>query len=176
MKDIYYILLIIVLTIFVLYYGGHNFQTKVEYESEYFYNINKIIMFEKKLHKFNQEKNFNEKNFINIEDYVNTSQIIIPNLVDMYFIKVEPNSFFNIENIFSLDKSQHIMIIFNNSTNSNNDRLNNLELILNSDDDSIYLYKLKNKVSITGIYDIYNNSDNFVVFTVFIMKKPFWHK
>lgn len=173
MKDIYYILLIIVLTIFVLYYGGHNFQTKVEYESEYFYNINKIIMYEKKLHKFNQEKNFNNNNFINIEDYVSTSQIIIPNLVDMYFIKVEPNSFFNIENIFSLDKSQHIMIIFNNSINNTT---NNLELILNSDDDSIYLYKLKNKVSITGIYDIYNNSDNFVVFTVFIMKKPFWHK
>ncbi len=177
MKDIYYILLIITLTVFVLYYGGHNFQTKIEYDSEYFYNINKIILFEKKLHKFNQKQNFNEKNFINIEDYVSTSQIIIPNLIDMFFIKIEPKSFFAIENIFTLDKTQHLMIIFNNSVISNNLTVpNNLELLIGLDQDSIYLHKLNNKVSITGLYDIYNNSDDFVNFTLFIMKKPFWHK
>jgi len=50
MNEFTYILIILFLTIFILLYGGHNNQDLVEYDSTYFKNLNRIILFEKKLH------------------------------------------------------------------------------------------------------------------------------
>jgi hypothetical protein len=62
------------------------------------------------------------------------------------------------------------MIIFNNDEN----RVNNLELILDTKDNINYNYPLINKVSITSLYNIYNNSSNTINIIIFIMKKPYW--
>ncbi len=169
MKDINYILLIIFLVIFVLMYGGHNNQAKIEYNVNYFNNINKLELYEKKVQRFNVEPNFKDKNYINIENYIKTSQIIIPNLVDMFFIKIEPYSFYSIDSIFNLKKDEHVMIIFNHYN------LNPIELCLGIDGNSLFFYKLNKKISITTIYDLYNNSDKIINITIFFMKKPFWH-
>jgi hypothetical protein len=68
------------------------------------------------------------------------------------------------------------MVIFNH------DEFNNLELLINtcykSNSNIIeeYFYDLKKKISITGIFHLYNNSNKPIMITCFILKKPFWHK
>ena len=70
-------------------------------------------------------------------------------------------------------KNNFIMIIFNHNN------VNNIELIVNREinieKNTSYLYSLINKISITGIYDIYNNNDVDIYITIFIVKKPFWY-
>ena len=54
MDELNYLLIIIFLSIFVILYGGHNNQNLIEYDSNYFQNLNKIILFEKKLQIYNK--------------------------------------------------------------------------------------------------------------------------
>ena len=54
--------------------------------------------------------------------------------------------------------------------------MNDLELVISKNESDLYMYDLEKNISITGIYDFYNNSDLIINFTIFIMKKPFWHK
>ncbi len=169
MKEINYIFLIIGLVVFVLTYGGHNNQVKIEYNSNYFDNLNKIVYYENKMQKFNTVDNFKDNDFINIEEYISTTQIIIPNLVDMFFIKINPKSFYHLDKIFKLNSKEHIMIVFNHYN------FNPLEIYIATDDSSIYLYKLTKKISVLGIYDLFNNSDQQLNITIFFMKRPFWH-
>lgn len=184
MDDILYILIIIGLTIFILSFGGHNDQNEVEYSTSYFQNLNYIINFEKKLNIISQNKDlFNEKNFVNINKYLNTANIIIPNFVNCFFIKINPYSIFNIYNIIDKkDIYSHMLIIFNHNKH------NNLELLLDNDNMNLYsndiiikpntfgyFYDLEKIVSITGVYHIYNFSNEIVIITCFVLKKPFWH-
>lgn len=172
MDEVNYILLIIGLVAFTLLFGGHNNQLKIEYNLNYFDNINKIIYYEQKMQRFNTQYNFNDKNYINIEDYIVTSQIIIPNLVDMFFIKIKPKSLFDIEDIFKLDKKEHIMIVFNNY----NTNYNLIELVIRIEANSAYFYSLDKKISVVSIYDLFNNSDQTINLTLFFMKRPYWYK
>ncbi len=171
MDEVNYILLIIGLVAFTLLFGGHNNQLKIEYNLNYFDNINKIIYYEQKMQKFNTQYNFNDNNYINIEDYISTSQIIIPNLVDMFFIKMKPKSIFIIGDIFKLEKKEHIMIVFNNY----NTNYSSIELIIGTEKDGAYFYGLDKKISVVSIYDLYNNSDQTLNITLFFMKRPYWH-
>lgn len=182
MDEFLYLILIIGLTIFIIFYGGHNNQNRIEYDSDYFQNLNTIINFEKKINSiFLKNKDiFKNKNFINMDKYLNTTNILLPNFVDCFLININPNSVFNIYNI--IEKStikNHMMIIFNHSEH------NSLELIVCSDEDYYcyefkkndnYFYKLNKNISITGIFHIYNNSNKYLTITCFILKKPFWHK
>lgn len=171
MKEYNYILTIIFLTIFLLLYGGHNNQKLIEYDSTYFNNFNKIVLFEKKLQKYNQTVNFGSKDYVNIENYVKISKCLIPNLEFMYFINVKPNSLYIINKIFDskLNRKDYIMIIFNHNQS------NNLELLLGKDNQSNgYFYDLNKKITVTGIYDLYNHSDDLINVTLFFCKKPFW--
>ncbi len=183
MDDILYIIIIITLSIIMVFFGGHNNQEKIEYNSDYFNNLNSIVNFEKKIKVIcsKNENIFREKNFININKYLNVTKILIQNFTDCFLIKINPNDLFNIYNI--IDKTiakLYIMIIFNH------DKYNNLELLLNyyEELDIIdqykssykYFYNLKKNISITGIYHIYNNSNQPIVITCFIIKKPFWYK
>jgi hypothetical protein len=180
MDDILYLIIIFVLTIFIIFFGGHNNQDKIEYDSDYFSNLNSIINFENKINTIYSNNNqiFKNKNFININKYLNTTNILIQNFVNCFLIKINPNNFFNIFNI--IDKSlakNYIMVIFNH------DEFNNLELLINtncykSNSNIIeeYFYDLKKKISITGIFHLYNNSNKPIMITCFILKKPFWHK
>ena len=63
-----------------------------------------------------------------------------------------------------------MMIIFNHN------KVNDLELLVGLDKNSNgYFYDLKKDISITGLYNIYNNSENSINITIFIIKKPFWY-
>jgi hypothetical protein len=186
MNDILYFIIIITLSIFIVFFGGHNNQEKIEYNYNYFNNLNYIINFEKKINMIYSNNNniFKNINFININKYLNVTNIIIQNFVDCFLIKINPNNLFNIFNI--IDKSiakYHIMIIFNDYKH------NNLELLINNNyhpnkkneinlanTSNNYFYNLEKKISITGIYHIYNNSNEPTIITCFILKKPFWHK
>jgi hypothetical protein len=170
MKEFNYILLIIGLVAFTLLYGGHNNQLKIEYNSNFFDNLNKIVYYENKMQKFNTINNFKNNDYINIEDYIGTTQIIIPNLVDMFFIKIEPKSLYKLDKIFNLNKKEHIMIVFNHYD------LNSIELCIGFDDKNVYFYKLTKKISIVSVYDIFNNSNQTLNITIFFMKRPFWYE
>ena len=172
MNEFTYIIIIIILTVFILLYGGHNNQDLIEYDSKYFKNFNKLIIFEKKLQIYNLKVNFADKDYIDLKDYIKTSIILIPNLISLYFINIKPHSFFKINKIFTdMDnKKENILIIFNH------DKINNLELLIGLDNNSNgYFYDLKNHISITGLYDLYNDSDNIINLTLFFIKKPFWY-
>lgn len=179
MDDISYLIIIIILSVFVVFYGGHNNQNKIEYNSDYFNNLNSIVNLEKKISAIYTKNNiFKNNNYVNINNYFNTTNILIQNYVNCFLIKINPNDFFNIFNI--IDKSiskYHMMIIFNHNTN------NNLELLIDNDHKlnkyipSIkYFYDLEKNISITGIYHIYNKSNEPIIITCFLLKKPFWYK
>ena len=193
-----YIIIIIGLTIFILFFGGHNQQSIIEYDSKYFDNLNTIIIFEKKLNKNLDNIIFNSSNFVNINNFLNLSDILIPNLVNCFYVQIKPFSLFNIFNLIEKkDIKTSMMILFNHKKhnnhellidnpignlynkninsdvkiNNNFDNLNNINLI-----NTGYFYDLEKIISITGIYHIYNNSNENVIITCFILKKPFWHK
>lgn len=184
MDDLTYLILIIIIFIFIIFYGGKNNIDKIEYSTNCFTNINSIITFEKKIKSiFDLKKNdFNNlNNFININKYLNTKNIIIPNFVNCFLIKIYPFKIFKIKNIIGdNDKKTHIMVLFNHN------EINNLELIINivsiySEKNQSwekiygYFYDLKKKISIVGMYDIYNNSNIPIEISCFVLKKPFWH-
>jgi len=169
MDYIEYIILILLLTIIIIFYGGLNTIELVEYNSNYFSNLNKIIFYEKKLKNINI--NFDNKSFIDITNYTNTFKTLIPNFVSSYSINIKPYTHFDINNIIgNLNKKFLLMIIFNNDEGINN----NLELILDTKNNINYNYILMNKVSITSLYNIYNNNSNMINIIIFIMKKPYW--
>jgi len=183
MDELLYIIIIITLTIFIIFFGGHNNQNKIEYNCDYFSNLTSIIGFEKKISSIylNNVDLFKNKNFINIDKYFNTTNILLPNFVNCFLIKINSQNVFNIFNL--IDKSiinTHMMIIFNHN------KQNNLELIVcdnmdykcydfNSDTNN-YFYDLEKNISITGIFHLYNNSNQDIIISCFILKKPFWHK
>ncbi len=191
MDNYLYIIIIIGLTIFIVFYGGHNQQNKVEYDSKYFDNLNTIIYFEQKINKICQNNIFNNANFININKYFDTTTILIPNFIDCFFIHIKPFHFFNIFNIVTKsDINTNMMIIFNHNNH------NNLELIVDNPEHNLYgvntdknknilaesnlyfngyFYDLEKVISVVGIYHIYNNSNENITITCFIVKKPFWH-
>jgi hypothetical protein len=182
-----YIIIIIGLTIFMVFFGGHNNQVKVEYENNYFQKLNSIIIFENKLNKINNDNIFTNKNYVNINKYFDTTDILIPNFVNCFFIKILPYTIFNIFNLIDKkDMKTHIMILFNHK------KYNNLELLVDNTENNLYkddyfnnfnnfkssgyFYDLEKTVSITGIFHIYNNSTEIIYITCFILKKPFWHQ
>ena len=193
MDSILYIIIIIGLTIFILFFGGHNYQQNiVEYDSEYFYNLNTIIIFENKLNKNLTSVIFDSNDFININKYLDTSNILIQNFVDCFYIQIKPYSLFNIfkiikkENmlssmmiLFNHKKHNNLELLVNNSTNNlyNFNYLDTNKYLENKNNITIgYFYDLEKIISITSIYHIYNNSNENVVITCFILKKPFWFK
>lgn len=182
-----YIIVIIGLTIFMVFFGGHNNQVKVEYENDYFQKLNSIIIFENKLNKINDNSIFIDKNYVNINKYFDTTHILIPNFINCFFIKILPFTIFNIFNLIDKkDMNTHMMILFNHK------KYNNLELLVDNSENNLYsnkyfdntinskslgyFYDLEKNVSITGIYHIYNNSIEPIYITCFILKKPFWHQ
>ena len=183
MDDYLYIIIIIGLTIFIIFFGGHNNQVKVEYDNFYTKKLNSIIIFENKLNKLNNQNIFTKKNFVNINNYFDTTHILIPNFVNCFFIKINPFKIFNIFNIIEKKNMMlHMMIIFNHN------KCNNLELLVNNSEFNLYnydyksnlettgyFYDLDKNISVTGINHIYNNSVDIIYITCFILKKPFWH-
>ena len=157
-----YYAIIIIIMIMMIFYGGKNNINKIEYSTSYFKNLNKIILFEKHIKK-------NIKNDLNIDFEDITSKVnihVIPNLEYAYYIDIKPKHYYKIENV-NIDK--HIMIIF-----KHNDK-DDIKLMVKKDKTDAYLYDIKKKISVTGIFPIFNDSETLASITVFIMKKPFWY-
>lgn len=173
MDSFMYLIIIIGLTIFILFFGGHNNQELIEYDTNYFSTLNSITLFENKINLIIKNKNlFIDEKFININKFLNTGNILIPNFVDCFIIKINPYKIFNIFNLINkCDSKTHIMIIFNHNS------YNNLELMIddNCKIQSGYFYNLTKQISIVKINHIYNNSNDEVIITCFILKKPYWH-
>lgn len=189
MDDNLHIIIIIGLSLFIIFYGGHNYQNKIEYDTKYFDNLNVVIYLENKIDKILKNLSFGQNKFINLDEYIDSAHILLPNFIGCYGIKIGPYDYFNILNIVSFTElKSHMMIIKNNS------KSNDLELLINNNENNLYsenndyinltninttqgyFYSLNKTISITGLYHIYNNSNNNVIITCFIIKKPFWHK
>lgn len=173
MDTFMYLIVIIGLTIFIIFYGGHNNQELIEYDSNYFSGLNSIISFEKKINivsKLSDKKIFLNNNFYNINKFLNTTNILIPNFVNCFMIKILPHNAFNIFNLIDQsDAKTHMMIVFNYNLN------NNLELIVENNFNNIgNFYKLTKTISIVSIHHLFNNSNNTIIISCFILKKPFW--
>lgn len=178
MDNFTYLIIIIGLTIFVIFFGGHNNQKLIEYDTSYFKSLKTITLFENKINSIIKNKKifFNE-NFININKFLNTTNVLIPNFVNCFIIKINSHQLFNIFNLINnLEAKTHIMIIFNHNLH------NNLELMINPINNNSkieknfgYFYDLTKQISIVGIHHIFNNSNDDIVITCFILKKPYWH-
>jgi len=181
------IILLILLTIIIIFYGGQNYSNVVEYNNDYFKNYNNIIIFEKILEKYYNNFNsiqrisnardilpkseeINNNNYISIAEINKLADTILPNYINNYLIKIDKYFYFDITKIISVnDKNNLIMIIFNNNN------VDNLKLIVNKEDNINYFYNLTKKISINGIYDIYNDNDFETYVTIFIVKRPYWY-
>jgi hypothetical protein len=169
----------------ILFYGGKKYVKTIEYNLPYFENYKNIILFEKKLQKYNLDfKNNNDKNndknnnnYITINEIEDELNIILPNYINNYFIKINPHSYFNTLEVIDINNINNLlMIIFNHNNVPNLEVIINREI--NQNKNSIitcYFYNLKNKISITNIYDIYNNNDFIIYIAIFIMKKPYFY-
>jgi len=165
-----YIIILVGLTIFIISYGGHNQQNNIEYNTSYFNNLNIINIYENKINKISKNILSDKINFVNINKYIITCDITLPNFINSFFILIKAYNYFNIYNIIDITKIKtHMMIIFNYNMNSD------LELLIKKDENIGYFYDLEKKISITGIYHLYNNSSNDIIITCFIIKKPFWY-
>lgn len=194
MDNFTYLIIIIGLTIFIVFFGGHNNQKLIEYDSSYFNILKSITLFENKINLIIKNKKiFSNKNFININKFLNTTNVLIPNFVNCFIIKINSHQIFNIFNLINnLDVKTHIMIIFNNNLHNNlelminetNNMYNNIDDINNVDNNNCkiekknnfgYFYDLTKQISIVGIHHIFNNSNDDIVITCFILKKPYWY-
>jgi len=162
-----YIIIIILITIFILIYGGHNNISKIEYNNKYFEVYNIIKIFEKKIQNFDL-KNDLKDNIVNMKDYIPFCEILLPNLIDCFYIKILPYNYMNINIIKKYNTRTNLFVIYNH------DKINNLDLIVKVDNNIGYFYDIKKKISITDIYPIYNNSNEIIFFSLFIIKKPWW--
>lgn len=187
MNDIFYLFTIVFLTIFMLFYGGHNFQNSVIYNSSYFNIFDKTNILTEKI--INNLKKFdkidNNQNFIfKISDQKFSN--IIPNCTHTFIINIKSSGFINVNEIIkksNINKKNHLMVVFDFL--KNNDTSLPLELFIKTDISNIqnYYHKqkyygiflpLKNPNTISDIYDIYNPNHKNIFFTLLIIKKPFW--
>lgn len=163
-----YFIIIIALTIIVLFYGGSNKQSQIEYNSNYFTSLYNISILNSKIKKLSENYKW-DNDILDITDELQVCDNLLPNFVRTFFIRIKPHSFFDITDYIPDDDS-NILIIFNYN------KTNNLELLVRHKENTGYFYDLEKVISLTGIYPIYNNSDDIIEITLFIVKKPFWYK
>ncbi len=164
-------IILVILTIIILFYGGKNNVNMIEYNSNYFDNYKNIIIFEKVLKSYIPKFDniaTNNSDYFTVDEIKDTLNIVIPNYLNNYFIKIKSYSYFNITKIID-NTNNLLMIIFNLND------VNNLDLLLDKEDNIGYFYNLTNKISITNIYDLYNNNNTDIYITIFTIKKPYWY-
>jgi hypothetical protein len=172
----------------ILFYGGKNHIRMIEYDSSYFENYKNVLLFEKKLQKYNDKFNTivtNNNDYITIDEINEILHIMLSNYINNFFIKISPKSYFNIKKVIDINNINNInnliMIVFNHNNVKNIELIINRENIQNSNnlgnENKItgYFYNLTNKISVTSIYDIYNNNDVEIFITIFIVKRPYWY-
>lgn len=176
----------------ILIYGGskkHN-NLQIEYNSKNYQYLNSLTVFEKQLQKYNSS----DFEYLQITNKIDLSSCLIPNIVDIFFINIKPNSYFN-TNKHVIDNISKLMILYNHNINTGMDNLKNtndtngtesgknLMLLIDKKKECIhnicnnygYYYNIDKKISIFDIFPIYNNSNFIINLTVIFIKKSFWH-
>lgn len=172
--DSYFIIVIIMILCMVIFGSSKkNNDNLIEYDSKNYQFLNSLTIFEKELQKYNTEKN----DFKKITDEINLTSCFIPNIVDVFFINIKPFQYFDIKK-YVKNYNYNIMVVYNHSNFTNNA----LYLLLNKNNECNnnicnnygYYYDITKKISILDIYPIYNNSNEIINMTIFIIKKSFW--
>ena len=185
-----YILVVIIMILAIIIYGSSKAHSKfqIEYNSKNFQYLNSLNIFEKQLQKYNSS-NFE---YLQITNQIDLSECLIPNIIDIFFININPYSYFytnkHVKNIIS-----NLMILYdhNITIDSNIDNFkdishltnNNLMLLLDYNNECnnnicnkyANYYDITKKISILNIYPIFNNSNSIINITLIIIKKSFWH-
>jgi hypothetical protein len=185
-----YILVVIIMIFAIIIYGSSKAHTKfqIEYNSKNFQYLNSLSIFEKQLQKYNSS-NFE---YLQITNQIDLSECLIPNIIDIFFININPHSYFytnkHVTNIIS-----NLMILYDHNITTDNyiDNFkdishitnNNLMLLIDYNNECnnnicnkyANYYDITKKISILNIYPIYNNSNSIINITVIIIKKSFWH-
>jgi hypothetical protein len=157
-----YYLLIIILTILMLFYGGVNKISQFEYDYTYFKSIQNIRLFKNYLLKNNSKEN------IDLLSKTKNISIIINNLEYLEYVNIEPFQYYINNKMY--DKSL-LMIIYT----VNND-FNKLQVVIDKLNNKQFLnYNISNDLFITNPYVIYNNSNENTKFIVAFAKKPYWY-
>jgi hypothetical protein len=185
-----YTLVIIIMILAILIYGGsktyNNFE--IEYSPKNFLYLNSLTIFEKQLQKYNSS----DFEYLRITNHVDLSECLIPNIIDIFFININPHAYFDTRkhlqnNISSLMILYNHNIVIDNNTDNFKDistiANNNIMLLIDIKNECsndicnnyAYYYDITKKISILNIYPIYNNSNSIVNITLFIIKKSFWH-
>ena len=157
-----YYLIITMLTILMMFYGGINKTLSIEYYHTYFEYIKNIRLFE------NYVLNNNSKENIDLLSITKNCSILVNNLFSIYYINVEPYSYFINDSMY--DKSL-LMIIY---TVSNDYK--KLQIIIDKVDENKFInYNITTDLFLTNPYIIYNNSNQNTKFIIAFIKKPFWY-
>jgi hypothetical protein len=147
MDENFYIIIIIGLTILIIFFGGHNYQRQIEYDIDgNFFKVFSLIKYiEIKLQNLNNKIEYNDKNFVNIDDKIMINEIIIPNFTSCFYIKIDPYSLFNIFNIINYDQlKNYLIIIFNHN------KYSDLEILINNDTLDLYSNEQFKSISISN--------------------------
>lgn len=161
MNDITYFIILIILTIFILFYGGHNNINTIVYDRYKYFDIyKKISIFDNKFNKIYANANtLNERT--DITDTITHFDYVLPNINKVEYIKLKGN------HILEIDASSDKLLLIYNFTECN------LDLIIDYENEE-YLYELK-KFNIVKPSNIYNNSVYSCEFVICEINKPFWY-
>lgn len=152
-------IIIFIIIVLIIFYGGINSHKRIEYNINNFNNIKQYILLKTQL-----RKNVIDDENIDIENVLSHVKYgIIQNLVGAYFVNLKSHSQYLFK---EFNPKTHLQLIFNEEEN--------LDLLVFNSFSKKYYYKLENKISITNIYPLCNNTDKNINLTVFIIKKPFW--
>lgn len=180
------VFIIMVLSIVIFGRAKKNRDYIIEYNPQNYQYLNSLTIFEKELQKYNS----NNFDILQITNQVDLSSCLIPNIIDIYFVNIKPKKFFDVRKHIK-DFKSNIMVLYNhNIFLENKDNFTNLDLTKNNLflllDKNMecknnicsnygYYYQITKKISILDIYPIFNNSENTINITIFIIKKSFWH-
>jgi hypothetical protein len=157
-----YYLLIIILTILMLFYGGINKISQFEYDNTYFKCIQNMRLFKNYLLKNNSKEN------IDLLYKTKNISILINNLKHLEYVNIEPFQYYINNEMY--DKSL-LMIIY-----TVNNNFNKLQVVIDKLDNKQFInYNVSNDLFITNPYVIYNNSNENTKFILAFVKKPFWY-
>ena len=168
---IYNILLYLILTILIIFYGGNNNLSKIKYNSNKFNYIKNLNIFKEKLLKY---KNTMKTDYIDITKDINTCNYLLPNIVYSYCIKIQSKHIFDINYLIINDKYKDNYETIMNIYSSNND-YKNLYIMIDKINNENIMVELDENIYITNTYNIYNDNDNDVYLIIFFTKKPLWY-
>ena len=157
-----YYLTIIIITILMIFYGGVNKISQIEYDYTYFEYIKNIRLFKNYLLNNNSKKN------VDLHSITKHFSLLINNLCGMYYVNMDPFSYYVNDNMYD---NSLLMIVY-----TVNDDYKKLQIVINKLDDKRFLYyDVSNDLFLTNPYVLYNNSNEDTKLIVSFIKKPFWY-